>query len=570
MAITIDDLPATPDRHTFEQQKRITERLLQVLKEHDVPALGLVNEKKLLQDGQVDPRRLALLEEWLDDGHELGNHGCGHLDLHTVDPERWMADVLQGERVLRPLVEERGGELRYFRHPFLQTGRSVEVQRRTEEFLREHDYRIAPVTIDSGEWIYGDAYADAWNRGDEGAMERLGEDYVRYMLEVVEFYEGQSQRIVGEAIPHSLLIHAYALNADWLDPLLDALEARGYEWVPLEEALEHPVYDRPTHGYTGPGGITWLHRSAITEGVDRSAFRGEPEVPSWVEDLRRSRSASPGNGGVGRGEPFPVRSSSEAAPLVVERAEVRGLTSRINGVEYELRISVPHGYDDPGKRFPVVVTLDADYSFLIARNITDHLSERNHLEEVIVVGVAYGGPLRYRLNRTRDYTPTYVPDGGYGPEYQAVSGGGPEFLEAIEQEILPFVDRHYRTLPRDRTLVGHSFGGLFAAWTMLTHPDIFDNYVIVSPSIWYDDEMLLRLEEELAKDRRALPARAYLCAGSREDHRMPRDLRRLAEHLRERAYEGLRFESRILEGETHNSIFPSCLSNGLRYVLEGV
>lgn len=286
MAITVDDLPvAPPGRHTTAQQIEITERLLAVLAAHEVPAIGFVNEAKLEVGGAVDPRRVALLERWLDAGHELGNHGHSHLDLHRVDAAAWQADVLRGERVTRPLVAARGGRLRWFRHPFLHTGRTADVQEATARFLAGHGYRIAPVTVDNGEWIYADAYADAWNRGDEAAKERLGRDYVRYMLEVVEFYEGQSQAIVGEPIPHTLLIHAYALNADWLDPLFAALEARGYRWVPLDEAVAHPAYERPTHGYTGAGGITWLHRWAITAGTDPAVFRGEPEVPGWVREM---------------------------------------------------------------------------------------------------------------------------------------------------------------------------------------------------------------------------------------------------------------------------------------------
>lgn len=289
MAVTVDDLPAAPPgRHTTEQQVEITDRLLAVLAEHGVPAIGFVNESKLEVDGAVDPRRVELLERWLEAGHELGNHGYAHLDLHRVDPDAWLADVYRGERVTRPLVEARGGKLRFFRHPFLHTGRSAEVQRRTAESLAEHGYRIAPVTVDNGEWIYARAYAEAWNRGDEAAKERLGRDYVRYMLEVVDFYEDQSRKIVGELIPQTLLIHAYALNADWLDPILDRLVERGYRWLELEEALGHPAYERPTHGYTGAGGITWLHRWAITEGLDREVFRGEPEVPPWVEKLSQA------------------------------------------------------------------------------------------------------------------------------------------------------------------------------------------------------------------------------------------------------------------------------------------
>lgn len=293
--------------------------------------------------------------------------------------------------------------------------------------------------------------------------------------------------------------------------------------------------------------------------------------PAMVDD-------APPTGGVDAPVPAPSEAAPEPdsvqdpRPLVVERVEVRDVTSVINGVGYELRISLPHGYDDPERRFPVVYTLDADYSFLITRNVTDHLSERDHLREVVVVGIAYGGPLRYRLNRTRDYTPTFVPEGGYGPEYQKVSGGGPEFFRVLETEILPFVDRHYRTLPDDRTLVGHSYGGLFTLWTLFSHPGQFQRYVSVSPSIWYDNQLVLQLEETYSQSHDALPARAYLCVGSREGSSridMVGDLRTLAARLEQRRYEGFEFDHLVMENETHNSIFPGCLSNGLRFVLEG-
>jgi peptidoglycan/xylan/chitin deacetylase (PgdA/CDA1 family) len=288
IAVTVDDLPVTPpDRHTTEQQERITARLLATLAAHKVPAIGFVNEGKLEVDGAVDPRRLALLERWLDAGMDLGNHGHSHLDLHRVDAARWLEDVLRGERVTRPLVEKRGRKLQWFRHPFLHAGRSKEVQSQVETFLTRHGYRVAPVTIDNGEWIYGGAYANAWNRGDQELMKRLGEDYLRYMQDVVTFYEDQSEKIVKRRIPQVLLVHAYALNADWLGELLDRLERKGYRWITLDEAMKDPAYQLPADGYVADAGITWLHRWAITAKMDRQIFRGEPEVPGWVEELRQ-------------------------------------------------------------------------------------------------------------------------------------------------------------------------------------------------------------------------------------------------------------------------------------------
>lgn len=286
MAITIDDLPiAQISQHTPAQQETITVRILAALAAHRAPAVGFVNTGKLEVAGAIDPAREALLKRWLAAGVELGNHTRTHPSLHQVEPAVWEADVVAGETPLKALVESAGGSLRWFRHPYLHIGLSAAVQAETAAFLAARGYTVAPVTLDNSDWLYARAHTKAWNAGDAAAAQRLGEDYLRYMLSVVEFYEGQAEQIVGRAIPQILLIHANALNADWLGPLLDALAARGYAFVSLEEALADPAYARPVDGYTGKGGITWLHRWAITEKLDRAIFRGEPEVPAWVEAL---------------------------------------------------------------------------------------------------------------------------------------------------------------------------------------------------------------------------------------------------------------------------------------------
>jgi predicted alpha/beta superfamily hydrolase len=256
----------------------------------------------------------------------------------------------------------------------------------------------------------------------------------------------------------------------------------------------------------------------------------------------------------------------------VERTEVRTLVSKENGIAYKLYIALPHGYGEEGKTFPVVYTLDADYSFLIARNIADHLSERNHLRELIIVSIAYDGPLQYRLNRTRDYTPKFFPTGGYGPEMQKASGGGPKFRAFIERELVPLIDANYKTVRGDRCLVGHSYGGLFAAWNLLERPALFQRYVIVSPSLWYADRWIFGLLAGRAKTGKQLAARVYMTVGAFEgngDHDMVVDLRQFAARLRAAKFNGLELSSAVLDGETHNSLFPRALSNGLRYVFEG-
>jgi peptidoglycan/xylan/chitin deacetylase (PgdA/CDA1 family) len=286
MAVTIDDLPVSlSSRHSHAQLVRITEDLLETLGERGVPAVGFVNESKLETEGTVDPRKVALLERWLEAGLELGNHTYSHPDLHRIELEDWLADAARGERRLRPLVEGRGSTLRYFRHPFLHVGRSVETQRKVAGWLAARGYTVAPVTVDNSEWVYGRAYAGAYNAGDAELQRRIANSYLDYMTEVVSYYEDQALKIAGRPIPQVLLVHAYALNADHLGALLDRLTARGWVWISLEEALADPVYSRPIDGYTGRGGITWLHRWALTEGLDPAIFAGEPAVPRWIEEL---------------------------------------------------------------------------------------------------------------------------------------------------------------------------------------------------------------------------------------------------------------------------------------------
>lgn len=292
MVLTFDDLPA--QRARSQPQARvveITDGLLGSLRhpgggqaKQMIPAIGFVNEDKLEAGGKLDPARVELLERWLDAGLELGNHSYSHPDVHRVPLADFQRDVLKGEAVTRPLVASRGGELRWFRHPFLHTGRDLETKRGLERFLAEHGYRVAPVTIDNSEWIFARAYTETLDRGDKALQNRTADAYVDYMERMVEYYEGQSRALFEREIPQILLLHANALNAHHLGRLTAMLTRRGYRFIDLETALRDPAYDSPDT-YVGRGGITWLHRWAITRGVDRAMFRGEPTTPEWVEEL---------------------------------------------------------------------------------------------------------------------------------------------------------------------------------------------------------------------------------------------------------------------------------------------
>jgi peptidoglycan/xylan/chitin deacetylase (PgdA/CDA1 family) len=284
VAVTFDDLPGVSQRsRSVEEHERITGGLLWHIREQRVPAIGFVNEGKLLTEGRVDPRRVELLRRWARAGLELGNHGYSHIDFHTNPVDAYIADVARGDSVTRIVLAAAGRRPEFFRHPFLHTGLSMEDRRRFEASLAERGYRVAPVTIDNHDYIFAAAYDLA---PADSVRRRVADEYVDYMERMTAYYEQQSVSLLGREIPHVLLLHANNLNAEHFGRIARMYARRGYAFVPLERAMRDPAY-ASEDTYTGPGGITWIHRWALTAGKRGAAFAGEPEVPQWVQAMAR-------------------------------------------------------------------------------------------------------------------------------------------------------------------------------------------------------------------------------------------------------------------------------------------
>lgn len=283
VAVTIDDLPAVAVVGDGAGAWRtLNERLLAAIRRHRVPAIGFVNESKLADEsGGTDSAAVALLEMWLADGLELGNHTWSHRDLHRSSLEEWKDEVTRGETITRTLLARRGLAPRFFRHPQLHTGRDLDTKRAAEKFLAERGYRVAPVTIDNSEWVFAKAYENALDRGQSALADRIAREYVPYMARTFDYFERQSRALFGREIAQVLLLHANSLNADRFDELARMMEKRGYRFVSLEEALRDPAYGTPDT-YTGAEGITWLHRWALSTGRRDKILPNDPPAPAFV------------------------------------------------------------------------------------------------------------------------------------------------------------------------------------------------------------------------------------------------------------------------------------------------
>ena len=275
VAITIDDLPrggdaAQNEGRDFGSIRAMTEKLLSPLR--GIPFIGFVNAGRAasLSDSEMQ----GVLKIWLEHGGTLGNHTWSHPDLNSVSLADYEADLLRGEDAVARAM---GRKPVYFRHPFLHAGKDEAARKGLEAFLKEHEYRVAPVTLDNSDWMFAAVYARAL-RSDNTLAARVRREYLAYMESIFAFFEIRSKEVVGHEVAQTLLIHASQLNADAMPDLLAMMRRRGYRFVTLDEALKDPAYALPDE-YYGTGGFSWIHRWSRTKGM---ANKGEPDEPRWI------------------------------------------------------------------------------------------------------------------------------------------------------------------------------------------------------------------------------------------------------------------------------------------------
>jgi peptidoglycan/xylan/chitin deacetylase (PgdA/CDA1 family) len=267
IAITIDDLPAgAANSMTAASITDMTTQLLATLRQQKIPAVGFVNERKLYYKWDEVNERIKALNMWLDAGFELGNHTFGHTSLNKAGLKDFEDSVIQGESVTRLLLAQHNNmKLRYFRHPYLDTGRDLQTRRDAEAFLVARGYRIAPVTMDAWDWMFAGVYDDAKKRGDTALQQEVVNSYLSFTTTVFTYYEKLSRDLIGYEPKQILLLHGNWLEAEHIGEVLELLRKRGYRFITLENALSDQAYGLPDT-YIGEEGTNWLDHWAITRG----------------------------------------------------------------------------------------------------------------------------------------------------------------------------------------------------------------------------------------------------------------------------------------------------------------
>ena len=281
IAITVDDLPAgAANVMSAAAITEMTKKIVGTLKSNNVPAVGFVNERKLYFHWDEVNERIAALNIWLDAGFELGNHTYGHTSLNRGTLKEWEESVIQGETVTRLLLTQHKMTMRYFRHPYLDTGRDLQTRREAEAFLVSRGYRIAPVTMDAWDWMFARIYDDAKKRGDSALEQEVVKSYLAHTTEVFAFYEKFSRDLLGYEPKQILLLHGNNLEADHIGDLLELLRKRGYKFVTLQDALGDQAYSLPDT-YVGEEGTNWIDHWAISLG---KPVLHSPDAPQAMVD----------------------------------------------------------------------------------------------------------------------------------------------------------------------------------------------------------------------------------------------------------------------------------------------
>lgn len=281
IAVTIDDLPLNGPQFEVHRLQTMTEKFLIGTKKHQIPVVGFVNESLLYIPNEIDAR-IAILKSWTDAGVELGNHTFSHLGFKDASLAEYEDDFIRGETVTKMLLKPKGAKIRYFRHPFLQMGATLETEKSFEKFIEVRGYKMAPITIDTMDWMFLTAYAKARKETEKEQLKRVAEEYLKYVDIRLDYSEKVSNELFGRHVRHILLIHANELNADNFDELIKIIKNKGYRFITLERALEDPIYQYPDR-YNGTS--DWLSMWMFSKGKNFIA----PAPPEFIQKIFNSK-----------------------------------------------------------------------------------------------------------------------------------------------------------------------------------------------------------------------------------------------------------------------------------------
>ncbi|MBN3518437.1 alpha/beta hydrolase [Algoriphagus lutimaris] len=239
----------------------------------------------------------------------------------------------------------------------------------------------------------------------------------------------------------------------------------------------------------------------------------------------------------------------------------------------EFYVQFPEGFDpESGKKYPAAYILDGEI-LLPGLSVTQKFYSGGFIPDMILIGISN------HQNRTRDLTPSLVE-----PSWEP-NGGAADFLEFISKELIPYIEKKYPVTDY-RSLIGHSYGGLFAINTLLNQPELFENYLAVDPSLDWDDQLMLKQAKEVFS-KESLEGKSLYVSLSGQLHMQKPEMTiatvmqddsdftlfarsnlAFSEFIRAKAGQGLDYDWEFFPKDLHGTIPLPSIRNGLISLFE--
>ncbi|WP_336690833.1 MULTISPECIES: alpha/beta hydrolase [unclassified Chryseobacterium] len=238
-------------------------------------------------------------------------------------------------------------------------------------------------------------------------------------------------------------------------------------------------------------------------------------------------------------------------PLTI--GEIRTIKSKILNEERTLNIYLPQKFDKT-KSYPIVYLLDGSMNedFIHVTGLVQFFNQMYSMPETIVVGIA-------NIDRKRDFT--FHTDLKDLQKDYPTTGHSDKFINFLDKELKPYIESHFKTT--DNYLFGQSLGGLLATEILLKKPELFNNYFIISPSLWWDDESLLKQAPQLLSKIKDIKKFIYISVGKEEHPVMVKDAEDLFDVLKKSNKKNWTIEYKMMETDNHATILHRSLYEGL-------
>ncbi|MGF7042665.1 putative alpha/beta superfamily hydrolase [Mucilaginibacter lappiensis] len=260
-------------------------------------------------------------------------------------------------------------------------------------------------------------------------------------------------------------------------------------------------------------------------------------------------------------------------PAPIRGIKIHSIKSAFNHKTYQLGVLLPKNYSEQDTlHYPVLYVLDGKFSFNGMGSIRDVMDLGKEIKDIIIVSIedSCTTDADWLASRNNDFTPSSMPQVDTLtskimniPEGKLKSGGAELFLNTLQNDMIPFIEKHYKTT-NDRGLSGHSLGGLFAGYCLLKKPGLFKRYGINSPSFWWNNSEMVRIENDYASHHSELTAKVFFSVGGFEDANMIASFNAFTNAMKSHDYKGLSATVKIFDGETHLSVVPACSSRTLK------